>query len=170
MNKEQRREYNRQWKERNHNRCIELRKEWVGRNPNKWAIICRKYNSRHKPQVRESQRKYRIERRLRDLQFRLAGNLRSRIRESINNNVKCGSSVVDLGCSITEFKSYIESKWMTGMTWENYGRSGWHLDHIIPLASFDLTDRTQFLKACHYTNYQPLWAIDNIKKSDKEMR
>jgi hypothetical protein len=52
------------------------------------------------------------------------------------------------------------------MSWDNWGTHGWHIDHIIPLSSFDLTDREQFLKACHYTNLQPLWAADNIRKSD----
>lgn len=73
-----------------------------------------------------------------------------------------GSAVRDLGCSIPEFKTYIENKFVDGMSWDNHGE--WHLDHIKPLASFDLTDRSQLLIACHYTNYQPLWAIDNLKK------
>lgn len=51
------------------------------------------------------------------------------------------------------------------MSWYNYGE--WHLDHIIPLVSFDLTNRWQFARACHYTNYQPLWWWDNISKGAK---
>ena len=53
------------------------------------------------------------------------------------------------------------------MTWDNYGYYGWHIDHITPLASFDLTNRQQLLEACHYTNLQPMWAKDNMTKSDK---
>jgi hypothetical protein len=53
------------------------------------------------------------------------------------------------------------------MTWDNYGMYGWHIDHINPLSSFDLSDRNQFLEACHYTNLQPLWAQDNLIKSNK---
>lgn len=101
-----------------------------------------------------------------DLCFKLAGNLRSRLRLAISNNQKSGSAVRDLGCSVEELKLHLESKFQPGMSWENWSRQGWHIDHIKPLASFDLTDRNQFLQACHFTNLQPLWAIDNFKKSD----
>lgn len=75
------------------------------------------------------------------------------------------SAVSDLGMSIPEFRGYIASKFQPGMTWENYGK--WHLDHIHPLALFDLTDDDQARAACHYSNIQPLWAIDNQRKSCK---
>ena len=77
---------------------------------------------------------------------------------------------ISIGCSIPEFKFYIEGKFSDGMTWENYGYHGWHLDHIIPLAFYDLSNREQFLKAVHYTNLQPLWARDNFAKSGKVFR
>jgi hypothetical protein len=57
----------------------------------------------------------------------------------------------------------MESKFQPGMTWDNRGKE-WHIDHIIPLATFNLQDRRQFLVACHYTNLQPLWARDNMVK------
>ena len=99
-----------------------------------------------------------------NLQHRLAVVLRSRLCVSIKVNAKKGSSVRDLGCSIAELKSHLEKQFQPGMTWTNWSRDGWHIDHIIPLSSFDLTDREQFLKACHYTNLQPLWAKDNMSK------
>lgn len=72
-----------------------------------------------------------------------------------------------LGCEWLEFISYIESKFQAGMSWENHGRSGWHFDHIRPLSSFDLTDQKQLAEGCHFTNVQPLWAADNVRKGGK---
>lgn len=85
----------------------------------------------------------------------------------INTSNKAGSAVRDLGYSIQDFKKYIESKFQSGMTWDNHGFYGWHIDHIKPLSNFDLTNREQFLIACHYTNLQPLWACDNLRKGNK---
>jgi len=101
-----------------------------------------------------------------DIQYKLSSRLRSRLRRALQGNFKNGSAVTDLGCSIDELKIYLESKFQSGMTWDNWSFEGWHIDHIVPLASFDLTDRKQLLLACHYTNLQPLWAFDNLSKGD----
>lgn len=107
------------------------------------------------------------EKRQLDLQFRIKGNLRSRLRLALKNNQKNGSAVRDLGCSISFLILHLESKFNGGMNWNNYGKNGWHIDHIIPLSHFDLTNREQFEKASHYTNLQPLWSWENISKSNK---
>ncbi len=100
--------------------------------------------------------------------LKLKKNLRSRMGMAIKKNSKSGSAVQDLGCSIEELKVYLEAKFQPGMTWENHATNGWHIDHIKPLNSFDLSNREQFLEACHYTNLQPLWAKDNLSKGAKE--
>ena len=100
-----------------------------------------------------------------DIHYKLALNLRRRMCKLVVRQERGGSAVRDLGCSYDEFIKYIENKFTQGMTWENYGK--WHLDHIYPLSKVDLTDREQFLKVAHYTNYQPLLASENISKSDK---
>jgi len=64
-----------------------------------------------------------------------------------------------------EFVAHIERQFVSQMSWDNYGL--WHLDHIRPLASFDLSDRDQFLEAAHFSNYQPLWAGDNLRKGSR---
>lgn len=110
---------------------------------------------------------YQKKRRIEDLEYKIRHNLRTRLTKFITGRHKTGSSVDDLGCSISELKVYLESKFQPGMSWENYGKEGWHIDHIKPLSSFDLTDREEFLKACNYKNLQPLWALDNFSKGKK---
>ncbi len=90
--------------------------------------------------------------------------LRNRLNKAISINCKNGSAVRDLGCSIEEFKSYLESKFTPDMNWSNRGVKGWHIDHIVPLSAFDLTNPEELKKACHYTNLQPLWWNDNLSK------
>ncbi len=106
-------------------------------------------------------------RRQSDIVFRLRKQLRSRVYCAIKGNFKSGSAVRDLGCSIEYLKAYLEGQFEPGMSWDNWGRHGWHIDHIHPLASFDLTDPEQFKQAVHYTNLQPLWAKDNLEKGTK---
>jgi len=103
-----------------------------------------------------------------NISYKLAGLLRGRISKAVRNNQKAGSAVSDLGCSVQHFKLHLELFFDEGMSWENYGlgKHKWTIDHIKPLSSFDLTNRQQFLEACHYTNLQPMWYLDNISKSD----
>lgn len=112
-------------------------------------------------------REYHRKRRQTDINYKLLYNLRIRLRSALKQNAKTGTTLQFLGCSIDKFKTHLESKFQPGMTWENYGYKGWHLDHIRPLSSFDLTDTEQLRHAAHYTNIQPLWAIDNLKKGAK---
>lgn len=95
--------------------------------------------------------------------YKLKMNCSRRIRLCIN---KYNNKTIDyLGCSIIDLKKHLESQFQPGMSWENYGLKGWHIDHIIPLASANTEEEIYGL--FHYTNLQPLWAADNLKKSDK---
>jgi hypothetical protein len=102
-----------------------------------------------------------------DINYRLKVIIRNRLHTALKDNFKKGKTLELLGCSIDEFKIHIESQWIDGMNWDNHLQFGWHIDHIIPLASFDLTDPEQLKKACHYTNMQPMWWLENIIKKDK---
>lgn len=124
----------------------------------------RRYYQSNKEKVLEYKRVYHNGKALNDTHFRLARNLRSRLWVTLKRKGKNGSAVKDLGCSISELKTYIENQFTPGMSWDKKGQI--HIDHITPLSLFDLTDRNQFLVASHYTNLQPLWKIDNIKKSN----
>ena len=92
---------------------------------------------------------------------------RTRIAQAlrVQKAYKNGSSYALIGCLPKKLKEHIESLFLPGMTWANRGQ--WHIDHIRPCASFDLTDSNQQRCCFHYTNLQPLWALDNLKKSAK---
>lgn len=124
-----------------------------------------KYRNLNKEKLRLYYKNRARQKRQLDINFRLTLSLRSRLNKAIKRQQKAGSFVKDLGCSIEELKQYLQSKFQPGMTWENYGK--WHIDHIRPLSSFNLEDRKEFILACNYNNLQPLWAKDNLRKSNK---
>lgn len=123
----------------------------------------KKYYQQHKADIAAKTR----QRLNNNIECRISARLRSRLYMAIRHSWRSGSAVRDLGCTIGDFKQYLESKFLPGMTWENYGFKGWHIDHIVPLSNFNLKNREEFLVACHYTNLQPLWAHDNLQKHDK---
>ena len=84
---------------------------------------------------------------------------------AIKHNYKSASTKILIGCSIDFLKQHLESKFQQGMSWKNYGK--WHIDHIRPCASFDLSQAREQKKCFHYKNLQPLWARDNILKKNK---
>lgn len=129
----------------------------------------KQYYVSHKQEIRQHNNQYQYNRSKIDIQYKLRKSVRHRLYLARKNNQKAGSAVRDLGCTILELKIYIESKFQPGMSWDNWCNNGWHIDHIIPLDSLDLTDREQLLKACHYTNLQPLWAKDNISKGGRKL-
>ena len=100
-------------------------------------------------------------------------NFKQRLSACVRNGVKrqcfkkaCRTTDM-LGCSLDEFKDYISTKFTEGMTWDNWGRFGWHLDHIVPCAKFDLSKESEQKRCFHFSNYQPLWWLDNLKKGDR---
>jgi len=88
-----------------------------------------------------------------------------RIYKKINRKKDC-STIIMLGCSINQAKIHIEKQFKKGMTWDNHG-TVWEIDHIIPLAAFDLTRKDQQMIANHFTNLRPEWKTLNRLKSDK---
>ena len=138
------------YRENNHEKVLQHNKNW--KNNNKEHI--RAYD--------REQLKTNLDKRLRTI-------LRARLNSAVRDNYKAGSAVRDLGCSIAFFKEYIAKQFKDGMTWENWGKV-WHIDHIEPLCSFDLEDREQFLKMCHYTNMQPLLIKDNLAKISEDKK
>ena len=113
-------------------------------------------------------RSARRERYSQDLQYRIKQQLRGRLGTALRRGQgwKYESVTSLLGCSILEVKAHIEKQFLPGMSWDNWAHDGWHIDHIRPCASFDLTCHDQQRECFHYTNLQPLWAKDNLSKKD----
>ena len=97
---------------------------------------------------------------------RIPAVLRSRISEAIKyaGAVKAAKTRDLVGCTVAQLRQHLQAQFTNGMSWENYGKHGWHIDHIRPCASFDLADPEQQRQCFHYSNLQPLWAVDNMRK------
>jgi len=143
----------------------ERREKYYTEHPNE------KFNAefwRDIDRIQIAYRKERIkERRNSKFNYGLSDKLRSKVRSEIkNNSLKTQDSYNELvGCSIRELKKHLESKFLEGMTWENYGTGGWHIDHLLPCAVFNLKDPEEQKKCFHYSNLQPMWAIQNFDKN-----
>ncbi len=92
--------------------------------------------------------------------------LRNRFKATVPNG-RTSTALQLSGISLAAVRQHLESLFQPGMTWDNYGFYGWHIDHKRPLASFVLPD--QQAEAFHYTNLQPLWWRDNLSKGSKHV-
>lgn len=103
------------------------------------------------------------EKRRTDINLKLLSNLRSRLSSALKNNRKTSSTTELLGCNLKFLRDYLESKFTNDMSWDNYG--SWHIDHIVPCCKFDMSKEEEQKKCFHYSNLQPLWAQDNLRKN-----
>ena len=99
--------------------------------------------------------------------WRLKNNLRRRLSFVLNGKRKANSTEKLVGCNWFQLREHLEKQFKDGMTWDNYGKKGWHVDHIIPCDVFDLSIPEEQSKCFHYTNLQPLWWFDNLEKGSK---
>lgn len=132
-------------------------------NPDRTKEYYRKYNREHKEQRTQYGVAYNRRKLATDVQYRISLNIRNRVRLAIKNNQKSGSTIELLGCSISYLRNYLEKQFDETMSWDNYGIY-WHIDHIKPCASFDLSDPKQQRKCFHYSNLQPLEKLSNLSK------
>lgn len=183
------------WAEKNHDARRKTNLGWAGRNREKIKALNRKYHEANRGRLAAHSKKYREEnreaiskqrraqyrkrreiiiarvgaymkrRRREDPVFRARANLRTRLTEALRRNSKSAKTMDLVGCTLPRLRAHLESLFAPGMSWDNYGK--WHIDHIMPCASFDLLDPAQQRECFHYTNLQPLWAEDNIRKRDK---
>jgi hypothetical protein len=160
---------------KNKNKILISQKKYREENPEKVKQTQNKYKEKNKDilllksrEWRKNNPKYASDRKKNDPIFKIAVNMRSRLRIFMKKNSeikKTNKTFEYVGCSPEQLKEHIEKQFVNGMNWENYSLHGWHIDHIIPLSSAK-TDEDVY-KLCHYTNLQPLWAKDNISKGSK---
>jgi hypothetical protein len=177
-NEEKLKEYHKNKRESNKELNKEQRKQRYAQNRDKIREQDRLYYQQNKERIKAQVKEYAKnnkdkinERTLKKLKtnksFKLRCVLSTRIAKAIkdNNGKKSLKTQELLGCSVEHARLHIESLWLPGMSWDNYSLTGWHIDHIKPCASFDLTDIEEQKRCFHYTNLQPLWAKENRAKS-----
>lgn len=125
------------------------------------------YRDKNRIRINKQQRERHSIRRENDICYRMAHSLRSRLYKICRLKwlSKMNGTLEYIWCEKDFLIKYIESKFLEWMSWDN--RSEWHIDHIIPLSSFNLAEESEIYKAMNYMNLQPLWASDNIKKSNR---
>lgn len=183
---DEKREYDKQYREQNKDQISIYLASYYRENEEHLKAYARQYvkenqdkiiayNEKNHNRRLEKSKKWRAEKIASDPQFKLICRVRSRLASYLNyyRGKKSAPTLDLLGCGIEDLVRHLESQFVVGMSWENYGAwqrgqpMTWHIDHIRPCASFDLTDPDQQRACFHYTNLQPLWARDNMSKNDR---
>jgi len=181
--------YQRRWKSlRMASMTDEQRRAFTFSQTLKKAQIAAKYSQQKKAEIRERKRKWMAQKRAADRaadrakknawkrrkretdpEFVIAERMRKSLGKAVKRfGVEKNASTFSLiGCSRAELRKHLESLFLPGMTWQNYGYRGWHVDHVRPMASFNLLDPAQMRACFHFTNLKPLWGIENMRKGCK---
>jgi hypothetical protein len=133
-----------------------------------------KRNARRKikrstPEWKNERARKRRERKRQDFKFNLHDKVSSAIRASLNGNKNGHGWESLVGYTLDDLKEHLEGLWSPGMNWENYGRYGWHIDHIIPISKFNFEKPVDidFRRCWALSNLQPLWGKINYSKGAK---
>ena len=153
-----------EWRENNVEHLKDYSKNRYEENKESISENKKVWRENNNDKINEYRREYQKNRLSKDPLYKLSSSIRNRIGLSFKRNgyTKNSSTYEILGCSFEDFKLYLQDLFKDGMSWENQGE--WHLDHIIPVSSAQTEE--EIIKLNHYKNFQPLWAIDNIKKSN----
>jgi hypothetical protein len=157
----------------NKEKYLKQNKKWVSTHKKQlkayhkhYSFGRKKYFKDYRIKNREKRTQYQRELMSSNMDYRISCQLRHRVNLAVKlqKTTKIDHTSDLLGCTIGYFRNYLESKFQNGMVWNNYGKLGWHIDHIKPCASFNLSNPEEQRKCFHYTNMQPLWAMDNFRK------
>lgn len=143
-------------------------KEYKQNHKEEVKTYLKQYYQEHKEKLINNMRQYRKIHKQEEKVYRqtpikkLINYYRNRIWSVLKRNTKSAHTEELLGCTVEHLKQHLESQFTKGMNWKNYGK--WHVDHIRPCASFDLSIPEEQYKCFNYSNLQPLWAEDNLHK------
>lgn len=165
-NKETKSKYLKEYNKKNKDKIIQIRKKYYNDNKDEILLKNKEYHKNNKEKIRIRKNNYTKYKRNSDVLFYLKGVSRKRIYNFLNSKgIKKNIKTYDvIGCSPEFLKEHIEKQFTEGMSWRLMGQYI-HIDHITPLSSANTEQ--EIYKLCHYTNLQPLWAKDNLKKGDK---
>jgi hypothetical protein len=152
-------DYNTQYRKNNPN----YPENWKKNNP-EYKKYAKQYYIENKEYFKQYYKQYQSNKRNSNNIFKLKQNIRNSIIRYLKNPKNNNTEQI-LGCTFDELKQHIESQWVEDMSWDNWTKEGWHIDHIIPLSS--ATTEEELYKLNHYTNLQPLWASENQSKGSK---
>jgi 5-methylcytosine-specific restriction endonuclease McrA len=147
----------------------EAKARWRQQNPDKCRAFHDKWARNNPVDLQETRRRAKANYRS-NAKGRICANISEGVRASLKKGGKAGQKTFRiLGYSVAELMLHLERKFEEGMCWENYGRNGWHIDHIIPLSAFNFhsVEHADFKRAWALSNLQPLWASENISKGPK---
>jgi hypothetical protein len=167
INKEHLNDYRKEWVKSNKEHLKDYKQAYYLKNKLKLRNQNKIWRKSNKITVNLCSKSYQKERRHSDINFKLIGDLRTRCYQALKNNQKSGHTLELIGCTIEFLKKHLTEQFVFGMSWKNYGRNGWEIDHIKPCAAFNLSKPSEQKKCFNYKNLQPLWANDNRSKGAK---
>ena len=159
-NKEKVNKWNKETYYRNIEQHKKTKKTYRDNNKEKLNLLKKTWRENNKEKIKN----YTKIRKKHDVEFKIRCNIRSRVKNFLKSkNIKKNNQTFKIvGCEPARLKEHLETQFKDGMSWENYGLNGWHIDHIIPLINGKTED--EIFKLCHYTNLKPLWWYENLEK------
>ena len=165
-NKERRSQTNRAWRKRNPERHTKNALAWKDKNKERFIEYQKQWANENRDKIRATLKRHDFKMRKTNPAYALRKAMRCRIYVALKGITKGGGLYDLIGCGLSDLRSHLEAQFEQGMTWDNYG-TAWHVDHVFPLAWFNLSDPTMQKKAFSYKNLQPLFAKENSSKRDR---
>ena len=155
------------WRDKNRVKFKATQKRWEKNNPDKVHAKQRRMYQKHKVKRNKASTAANKRRYHADPTFRMRTAMYRHLNKTIARQHMTAHCQEILGCTFEQLKSHLESQFKAGMTWANYGLRGWHIDHRLPISKHDLTNPDHIRRCFHFSNLQPLWWDENIRKSNK---